>query len=108
MPYLPDEQSTEQLLRNLTVDLFAELSNAEVKVMGWAQYRDFDHAQTCIATELAADAFIYLGFDRQEGWRRNPGLIRAILAFMERYYQGAQPGRQELLELKQLIEANPS
>jgi hypothetical protein len=106
MPFLPDEHSTDRLLKNLAIDLMAQLDPADLRQFGWYQYRDFDHANTLVSTEFAADAFIYLSFDAHQSWRRNPKVLTAIIAFMRRYYR-ASPQSKDLLALKHLIEAKP-
>jgi hypothetical protein len=106
MPFLPDEQSADRLLKNLAIDLMSQLDPADLRQFGWYQYRDFDHANTLVSTEFAADAFLYLSFDAHRPWRRNPKVITAMLAFMRRYYK-TSPQPKDLLALKQLIETKP-
>jgi hypothetical protein len=58
-----------------------------------------------VSTELRADAFLYLSFDAGS-WRRNPKVITAIIAFMGRYH-AARPTRADVLQLKEMIDAQP-
>lgn len=60
MPFLLDERSTDNLLKNLGIDLAQQLDAGELKNFGWFQYRDHDHLKTLVAAELAAHAFLYL------------------------------------------------
>lgn len=106
MRYLPSESSAQRLLKNLAVDLHAEFDGKQLRQFGWFQYRDHDRISTLVATELAAHTFIYLSFDEQGSWRRNPRLLVAILAFMRRYFP-AGPQRTHLIRLKALIESKP-
>ena len=106
MPFLPDEQSTDRLLKNLGLDLFNQFPGADLKAFGWFQYRDHDHLQTLVSTELAIHVFLYLSFDEAGWWRRNPKVITAVIAFMARY-DTAKPTLHDLTRLKQLIDAKP-
>lgn len=106
MPFLPDERSTDKLLKNLGIDLSQRFGGRDLKSFGWFQYRDYDHPKTAVSTEFAASAFLYLSFDEQGSWRRNPGVIAAIIAFMGRYH-AQTPQVQDLGRLKQLIDAKP-
>jgi hypothetical protein len=107
MPFLPDEHSTDKLLKNLGIDLSQQrFGPMEMRKFGWFQYRDHDHIKTLVSTELAADAFLYLGFDEDGAWRRNPKVLTAILAFMERYFQ-VRPRQEDFLRLKELIDTKP-
>jgi hypothetical protein len=99
MPFLPDEQSADKLLKNLGIDLGAHFGTGELKRFGWFQYRDHDRVDTLVSTVAAANAFIYLSFDADGSWRRNPKVITAILAFMQRYFSTA-PTAQDLLQLR--------
>ena len=105
MPFLPDERSTDKLLKNLGIELAAEFGGRELADFGWFQYRDHDHLKTLVSTELAADAFLYLSFDACS-WRRNPKVLTAIIAFMGRYH-ATGPTRADLLRLKEMINAQP-
>jgi len=105
MPFLPDERSTDKLPKNLGIDLATQFGGRELADFGWFQYRDHDHLQTLVSTELAAHAFLYLSFDAGS-WRRNPKVITATIAFMARYH-AARPTRADLLRLKELIDAQP-
>ena len=107
MPFLPDERSTNKLLKHLAIDLFEQLEPAELRKFGWFQYRDHDHLGTLVATEFAANAFVYLSFDASGSWRRNPKVVTAVLSFMGRYHE-RRPQAQDLVELKRLIEVRPA
>lgn len=106
MPFLPDEHSTDKLLKNLGIDLLAQFAGGELRSFGWFQYRDHDHLKTLTSTELAAHAFLYLSFDGNGSWRRNPKVVTATIAFLGRYYQ-AKPRTEDLVRLKQLIDKTP-
>ena len=106
MPFLPDERSTDRLLKNLGIDLSEQLGAGDLRKMEWFQYRDHDHSSSLVSTEFAAHAFLYLGFDRDGNWSRNLKLLTALLAFMRRYHTVSTQA-SDLVKLKEIIEARP-
>jgi hypothetical protein len=89
MAYSPDEGSTGRLLSKLAESLFQRYRTGELRGLGWFQYRDHDRADTLVATELASDAFLYLGLDEAGSWRDQPKLAIAVVMFLRHYYPGA-------------------
>ena len=106
MPFLPDETSTDRLLKYLAIDLMQQFGAGDLNKFGWFQYREHDHPETLVSSELAADAFLYLSSDADGSWRRNPKVVTAVVAFMGRYYDRTVK-QQDLMSLKKLIDARP-
>ena len=107
MSFLPDDNSTDKLLKQFSIGLRNQFSDAELRRFGWFQFRDHDRPNTLVAVELAASALAYLSLDADGSWRRNVGVVTAVIAFMRHYYPSTSPSEVEFKQLKRIINTPP-
>jgi len=99
------DQLAKQLDRHLFL-AFDSDSAARYRLMkrGWKDFIDSDHPDTECATEMAAEAVIYLGIN-DWSWIDEPRLIIGVIAFLRTHYN--HPPRRTLQSLAEILEDFP-
>ncbi len=101
-----DNITTGRLLEQLAIELMQQFPSANLRTFGWFDFRAIDRPDTPVPTKFAADAFCYLSLDEDGTWRRNVGVLTAVLAFLKKFYPDGS-SVHDLQQLKPILEATP-
>jgi len=98
--------SVNTLLARLQLHLSKAVPGADLRRLGWPDFRYIDHPAETDAVALSAQALFYLCVDERGQWNGHLGVLSGLVAFL--YAEtGARPDARAMQALRRIVERAP-